>query len=108
METIRYQVLLVGDTGADAILAQVVAALAPDSPIQLTQAATYSAAVWSVEQQRWDAILVMREFDSHTGLEFVHHAQLLGAQAPLVLMSEEYNDGLAYKAQRIGAAFEVR
>jgi DNA-binding response OmpR family regulator len=71
-------------------------------PVQLFQVSTYHEAIEAV-QQPFDAVLVTLNFDGHSGLEFIHHARLLNARMPLILVSQVYDASLDYKARQIGA-----
>ncbi len=104
MASCAYQVLLVGDFLLDAFFDGEEARQPAGSEIEFARVSTYPTAIQFVQFGQWDAVLVAREFDGHTGLEFIQHARLLEAKEPLVLLCETYDDELDYKARKIGAA----
>ncbi len=107
MSANSYQVLLVGDMQLDRFADQKAATRPSDNQIQFLRVSTYPVATQFVQYGHWDAILVLQDFDSHPGLEFIHHARLLDSRTPIILLCDAYDDDLDYKAQKIGATDSV-
>jgi hypothetical protein len=104
MACTSFHVLLVGEILPDVFYSEPAATRPARNTIQFSRVSTYAEAIQLICCGRWDAILVRSDFDGHTGLEFIHHARLIGLGAPLVLLSDAYDASLDYKARKIGAA----
>lgn len=103
MEGFSKQVLLVGDFQLDALLSPKAETQPTENGLRFSRVSTYQNAIQFIEYGHWDAVLVYQDFDSHTGLEFVHHARLIDADTPIVLITEAEDHNLDYKGRRLGA-----
>ena len=104
MEGKRYHLLFVGDIHGEALLAQNAHCQETAPLLQMSQTATYPSAIQAITQAGYDAVFVTEQFDSHSGLEFIHHARLCNPHLPVFLLCKEYDDSLDCKARKVGAA----
>lgn len=104
METKRCRVLLVDDREANFRQIRDIFVEAQPKACELGWIRSYELGILSIRVDEWNLILVNQQVgQQHTGLEFIHHARLWNSSLPFILVSDDEDARLDYKARKIGA-----
>jgi two-component system cell cycle sensor histidine kinase/response regulator CckA len=104
MNSLPFKVLLVEDDEDDVVLVKNLLGEVSSSKFEIEWAATYSAALDSMDHGHYDVCLLDYRLGDHDGLELLSEVRSKGCKCPIIFLTGQGDYGVDFEAMRGGAA----